>query len=214
MASRGPGRRSLFSPSLGTCPVEGSSSWIPGAPSHPPFSNSPFLPTSTVRGRFRKRGQSTASAHTLPTETISEPRPWLPSSSVQFGRYFNRGGEFPGAPQRKCPMSGNVCFHFLLPSMNSTHGNGLGLDQIHTEANQKHLFLEINLSLGNELYIHLWGDPRTRTHTGIYIMYHRQNTCANPQAGSPELLGRGGNRLVGFKGHLKKSGLVGKLNDR
>lgn len=63
-------------------------------------------------------------------------------------------------------------------------------------------------------YIYICGgDLRTRTHTGIYIMYYRQNTCANPQAGSPGLRGRGGDPLVGFKGHLKKSALVGKLND-
>lgn len=52
--------------------------------------------------------------------------------------------------------------------MNSTHGNSLGLDQIHTEANQKHLFLEINLSLGNDLYIHPREGARTHTHTHMY----------------------------------------------
>lgn len=123
-----------------------------------------------VRGRFQKRGQYIASAHTLPTETIKELRLWLPSSSVQFGRYFNRGGEFPEAPQRKCPVSGNVCFHFLLPSMNSTHGKGSGLDQIHTEANQKHLCLEINLPLGNELYIHPCGGTYVHILTHAYIL--------------------------------------------
>lgn len=69
-------------PSLDTCPAMGYLA---------------TFPTSIVR-RFWKRGQSLASAHTLPTETIRELRLWLPSSSVQFGRYFNRGGEFPGAP--------------------------------------------------------------------------------------------------------------------
>lgn len=68
-------------------------------------------------------------------------------------------------------MSGNVCFHFLLPSMNSTRGNGLGLDHIHTEANQKHLFPEINLSLGNELYIHPCGG------TYVHILTHAHILC-------------------------------------
>lgn len=76
----------------------------------------------------------------------------------------------PRGPQRKCPMSGNVCFHFLLPSMNSTHGNGSGLDRIHTEANQKHLFPEINLSLGEKvIYTSVLGEPMyTYSHTHIY----------------------------------------------
>lgn len=69
-------------------------------------------PTSMVRGRFRKRGQSTASAHTLPTETISELRPWLPSSSVQFLRYFNRGGKFPGGPPTEMPHVRERLFSF------------------------------------------------------------------------------------------------------
>lgn len=93
-------------------------------------------------------------------------------------------------------MSGKVCFHFLFPSMNSTHGNSLGLDQIHTEANQKHLFLEINLSLGNDLYIHPREGVYTHTLTHICIMHHRQNTCTNPQAGSTVFLGREGDLLV------------------
>lgn len=77
-------------------------------------------------------------------------------------------------PQRKCPMSGNACFHFLLPSMNSTRGNGLGLDPIHTEANQKHLFLEINLSSGNELYIHRGGGAGG---TYVHVLSHAFILC-------------------------------------
>lgn len=42
-APGGPGRR--------CCPVVRGSSWIPGAPSHPPFSNSPFLPHSKGKGK-------------------------------------------------------------------------------------------------------------------------------------------------------------------
>lgn len=72
---------------------------IPGAPNHSPVSQAaPSTRMAMVRGRFWKKGQGTASAHTLPTETIRELRPWLPSSSLQFGRYFNRGEEFPEAP--------------------------------------------------------------------------------------------------------------------
>lgn len=98
--------------------------------------------------------------------------------------------------------------------MNSTHSYGLGLDPIHTEANQKHLFPEINLSLGNELYIHLCGGTYT------HILAHAHTVCitdqiygANSQTGSPEPLGREGNVLVSFKGHLEKSALIGKLSD-
>lgn len=97
--------------------------------------------------------------------------------------------------------------------MNSTHGNGWGLDPIHTEANQKHLFPEINLSLGNELYIHpCGGDLHTRTHTRTYIMHYRQNTRGESPDRQPEPLRREGDALVSFKGHLEKSSLVEKLN--
>lgn len=98
--------------------------------------------------------------------------------------------------------------------MNSTHGYSLGLDPIHTEANQKHLFPEINLSLGNELYIHLCGE------TYAHILTHARILCitdqiygANPPTGSPEPLGRDGNVLVSFKGYLENSALIGKLSD-
>lgn len=162
-----------------------------GVQEHPATLQSQATPSShmaTRTGRFWKGGQCTASAHTLPTETIKELRPWLPSSSIQFGRYFNRGGEFPEAPQRKCPMSGSVCFHFLEPSMNSTHGNGWGLDPIHTEANQKHLFPEINLSLGNELYIHPCGGTYTHILTHAHILCITDKIHGvNPQTGSLSL---------------------------
>lgn len=99
--------------------------------------------------------------------------------------------------------------------MNSTHGNGLGLDPIHTEANQKHLFPEINLSLGNELYIHPLGvgGLHTHTHTLTHIMHHRQNTGGKSPDRQPEPLGRKSDVSVSFKGHLDKSGLVAKLSD-
>lgn len=88
-------------------------------------------------------------------------------------------------------MSGNVCFHFLLLSMNSTHGFGVGLDPIHTEANQKQLFPEINLSSGNELYIHLCGG----TSTHVLAHAHKLRTAdhvrgAGPRPGSPAPRGR------------------------
>lgn len=213
-ASRGPGRRHSLLHSLGRLSRLEGSSWITGLPSRPPFSDSPFHPYVNGQRKVLKKGHCTTSAHTLPTETIKEFRLRLPSPSIQFGGYFNRGGEFPEAPQRKCPMSGNVCFHFLLPSMNPTHSYGLGLDPIHTEANQKHLFPEINLSLGNELYIHLCRGTYT------HVLTHARTVCitdqiygVNPQTGSPEPLGREGNVLVSFKGHLEKSALIGKLSD-
>lgn len=81
-------------PLLATCPAMGYSV---------------TFSTSIVR-RFWKKGESIASAHTLPTETIRELRLWLPSSSVQFGRYFNRGGEFPGAPSGNAPCQGTFVF--------------------------------------------------------------------------------------------------------
>lgn len=45
-------------------------------------------------------------------------------------------------------------------------------------------------------YIHNWGRGGTYVLTRICIMHHRQNTRINPQAGSPMLLGRGGDLLV------------------
>lgn len=75
-------------------------------------------------------------------------------------------------------MSGNVCFHFLLLSMNPTHGYGLGLDPIHTEANQKHLFPEINLSLGNELHTHVCGATSAYVRTHTCILCIADHVCA------------------------------------
>lgn len=45
-------------------------------------------------------------------------------------------------------------------------------------------------------YIYIWGRGCTYILRRICIMHHRQNTCINPQAGNPRLLGRGGDRLV------------------
>lgn len=69
--------------------------------------------------------------------------------------------------------------------MNSTYGYGLGLDPIHTEANQKHLFPEINLSLGNELSIYLsiylCGAAYTHVLTHTYAMHYRPDTQGHPR---------------------------------
>lgn len=86
--------------------------------------------------------------------------------------------------------------------MNSTHGYGLGLDPIHTEANQKQLFPEINLSLGNELYIHLCGGTSTHVLTHAHNLRTTDHVHgADPQTGSPEPQGREGHVLVSLKGY-------------
>lgn len=110
-------------------------------------------------------------------------------------------------------MSGNVCFHFLLPSMNSTYGSGLGLDLIHTEADQKHLFPEINLSTGNELYIHVLEGTYTYVlHMHIYYALQTKYMGRIPKQVAPSLWKeRAMNAPVSFKGHLEKSDLTGKL---
>lgn len=98
-------------------------------PSRVSDSDSAF-PTSASSGggRFREDGQRTASVHALPTpqkqlKSLAHDCQVPPSNLVDI----LIEERIPRGPQRKCPMSGNVCFHFLLPSMNSTHGNGLGL---------------------------------------------------------------------------------------
>lgn len=79
--------------------------------------------------------------------------------------------------------------------MNSTHGNSLGLDQIHTEANQKHLFLEINLSLGNDfIYTSQGGSAHTYSHTYVLCITDRIHAQIPRQA--TLLLGREGDLLV------------------
>lgn len=45
-------------------------------------------------------------------------------------------------------------------------------------------------------YIYIWGTGCTDILRRVCIMHHRQNTCINPQAGNPKLLGRGGDLLV------------------
>lgn len=154
---------------------------------------------SVARGRF----QRPSSAHTLPTETIRAQ-----AVAAKFLRpIWWTEEENPQRPPRKCPMSGNVCFHSLLLSMSSTHGYGSGLDPIHTEANQKQLFPEINLSLGNELYIHLCGGP-PHTYSHTHVCYALQTTCTRRTSDrQPEPPGREGDGRVGFKGHGGKRGL-------
>lgn len=71
--------------------------------------------------------------------------------------------------------------------MNSTYGYGLGLDPIHTEANQKHLFSEISLPLGNELSIYL----STYLSVGGACTHVLTHTCSthyrpDPQAQPPD----------------------------
>jgi hypothetical protein len=115
---------------------------VPQAPSYPPLPHCPFLPNFNGEKKLlpipssKKQLESSAHGCQVPLSNLID---------ILIEDENSQG------PPTEMPMSGNVCFHFLWPSMNSTHGNGLGLDQIHTEANQKHLFLEINLSLGNEL---------------------------------------------------------------
>lgn len=76
--------------------------------------------------------------------------------------------------------------------MNSTYGSGLGLDLIHTEADQKHLFPEINLSTGNELYIHVLEGTYTYVlHMHIYYAY-RQNTWGESPNRWPRASGKSG----------------------
>lgn len=76
------------------------------------------------------------------------------------------------------------------------------------------LFPEINLSLGNELYIHLCGGVYVciLTHTHILCITDKMRGV-KPPPGSPEPLGREVNVLAGVKGHPEKSGLMRKPND-